>query len=135
MLVVVDHKPLCKILGDKAMEDITNSRIFKLKERTLLWKFLIVYRPGKVNYFADCTSRNPVETSGDNESSDDDYDDDLRSKVSAVFQSKLHTLTSITFDLVESALKDNETIQSVISQLVNTFPEDKSEVCAELREF
>ena len=48
LLVVVDHKPLCKILGDKAMEDITYSRIFKLKERTLLWKFSIVYRPGKV---------------------------------------------------------------------------------------
>ena len=50
------------------MEDITNSRIFKLKERTLLWKFLIMYRPGKVNYFADCTSRNPVEASQDDES-------------------------------------------------------------------
>ena len=36
LLVVVGHKPLCKILGDKAMEDITNSTIFKLKERTLM---------------------------------------------------------------------------------------------------
>ena len=110
MLVVVDHKTLCKILGDKAMEDITYSRIFKLKKRTLLWKFSIVYRPGKVNYFADCTSRNPVETSGDDECNDDNYDGDLRSMVSAVFQSKLHPLTSITFDLVESASKDDKTI-------------------------
>ena len=69
------------------MEDITNSRIFKIKERTLLWKFWIVYRPGKLNYFADCTSRNPVEASGDKESGDIIYKDDLRKEVSAVFQS------------------------------------------------
>ena len=131
----MDHKPLCKILGDKAMEDITNSRIFKFKERTLPWKFSIVYRPGKVNYFADCMSRNPVATSGDDEEDDDDHDDDLRSEVSAVFQSKLHPLTSITFDLVESASKDAETIQRVMVQLMDGLPEDKSEVCTEFKEF
>ena len=80
-------------------------------------------------------SPNPMEMSGDEKDSDDDYDSDLRSEVSAVFQSKLHPLMSITFDLVESALKDDKTIQRIISQLVDGFPEDKSEVCGELREF
>ena len=51
-----------------------------------------------------------METSGDDEDSDDSYDGDLRSEVSAVFQSKLHPLTSITFDLVKSASKDDKTI-------------------------
>merc|ERR1712030_86686 len=80
LIIVVDHKPLCKILGDRAMEDITNSRIFKLKERTLMWKFSIVYRPGKVNYFADCMSRNPVAVPVDDEDSEDDWEGDLRSE-------------------------------------------------------
>ena len=45
LTVMVDHKPLCKVLGDKELEDITNARLFKMKERTLPWQFSIVYRP------------------------------------------------------------------------------------------
>ena len=135
LLVVVDHKPLCKVLGDKAMEDITNSRIFKLKERTLPWKFSITYRPGKLNYFADCTSRNPVEMSEENVNAEDYCEAELVNEVSAMFQIKLHPLTSITFELVKSASKDDEIIQKVIMQLMDGFPEDKSLVHAEIKEF
>ena len=111
LLVVMDHKPLCKILGDKAMEDITNSRILKIKERTLLWKFSIVYRPGKLNYFADCTSRNPVEASGDKECGDIIYKDDLRKEVSAVFQSSQRDSR-----LLQTVKCCSQTVISIFSQ-------------------
>ena len=126
LLVVVDHKPLVKVLYDKAMEDITNSRMFKLKERTLPWKFSIIYRPGKLNYFADGTSRNPVEP--DDDETDVECETELVSEVSAMFQVKLQPLTSITFELVKSASKDDKIIQQVIMQLITGFPEDKFQV-------
>ena len=55
--------------------------------------------------------------------------------MSTVFQRKLHPLTSITFELVKSASRDDETIQQVISQLLEGFPEEISEVRAEVKEF
>ena len=55
--------------------------------------------------------------------------------MSAVFQSKLHSLMSITFELVKSASRDDKTIQQVILQLLEGFPEEILEVRAEVKEF
>ena len=41
------------------MEEITNTRLFRLKQRTLSYAFNIVYRPGSTNNFADATLRHP----------------------------------------------------------------------------
>ena len=35
LLVVTDHKPLVNILGDRTLDEISNTRIFRLKQRTL----------------------------------------------------------------------------------------------------
>ena len=42
LTVVTDHKPLIKILGDRRLDEIVNTRLFRLKQRTLPWKFSIV---------------------------------------------------------------------------------------------
>merc|ERR1712074_234870 len=78
---------------------------------------------GKLNYFADCLSRNPVASERDTED-ENDWDGEIRSEVSAVFQSKLHPLTSITFELVEAMSKDDEAIQRIMRQLREGLPED-----------
>ena len=59
LLVVTDHKPLVKIFGDRTLDEITNSRLFRLKQRTLLWRFTIKHLPGTSNHAADATSRHP----------------------------------------------------------------------------
>ena len=59
LLVIVDHKPLIKIFGNRRLDEISNPRLFRLKRRTLMWKFDIEYQPGKNNYFSDAVSRNP----------------------------------------------------------------------------
>ena len=35
LIITTDHKPLVKILGDRSLDEISNSRIFRLKQRTL----------------------------------------------------------------------------------------------------
>ena len=35
LLVVTDHKPLVKIFGDRTLDEIHNTRLFRLKQRTL----------------------------------------------------------------------------------------------------
>ena len=59
LLVVTDHKPLNKILGDRTLDEILNTRLFRLNQRTLPWRFDIVHMPGKSNKTADATSRHP----------------------------------------------------------------------------
>jgi hypothetical protein len=59
LVVVTDHKPLVKILGDRTLDEITNTRLFRLKQRTLPWRFIIKHLPGKTNFAADATSRHP----------------------------------------------------------------------------
>lgn len=62
LIVITDHRPLVKVLGDRTLDEITNTRLFRLKQRTLPWHFTIIYRPGATNQAADATSRNPNPT-------------------------------------------------------------------------
>ena len=56
LVVVSDHKPLVRLFGDRTLDQITNSRLFSLKQRTLPWRFTVVYISGKENLFSDATS-------------------------------------------------------------------------------
>ena len=58
--VVTDHKPLTKILGDRTRDEIHNPRLFRVKQRTLPWRFSIVHLPGDTNSAADAISRYPT---------------------------------------------------------------------------
>ena len=59
LLIVTDHRPLVKVLGDRTLDEINNPRLFSFKEDTLPWKFDIEWMEGKGNCFSDATSRNP----------------------------------------------------------------------------
>lgn len=63
LIVAVDHKPLLKLLGDRALDDIPNPRLRNLKEKTLRYRFRIVHVPGMRNVAADAMSRRPVGSS------------------------------------------------------------------------
>ena len=62
LTIAVDHKPLLKILGDRSLEDIPNSRLRNLKEKTLGYRFHITHIPGVRNKAADAVSRYPTGT-------------------------------------------------------------------------
>ena len=57
--IAVDHKPLLKIFGDRSLEDIHNTRLRNLKEKTLPYRFQMVYIPGIRNHTSDALSRHP----------------------------------------------------------------------------
>ena len=59
LLVVTDHKPLVKIFSDRTLDEISNTRLFRMKQRTLPWYFEVAYLPGKTNSAADAASRHP----------------------------------------------------------------------------
>ena len=61
LVIAVDHKPLLGILNDKSLDTIDNTRLVKLKEKTMGFRFNIVHVPGVKNKVADATSRYPTE--------------------------------------------------------------------------
>lgn len=65
LVIVTDHKPLVKIFGDRTLDEIPNPRLFRLKQRTIPWRFDIVHRPGKSNHDADATSHHPSPSNND----------------------------------------------------------------------
>ena len=78
LLVTTDHQPLVCILGDKALEEIPNPRLLRLKEKTLRFQFNIQYCPGKWNRGADAFSRAKVKVGrimASHHNIDDDWDD------------------------------------------------------------
>ena len=69
LVVVTDHKPMVKIFGDRTLDEITNSRLFRLKQRTLPWRVDVKHLPGKTNHAADATSRHPSPSGSANSTS------------------------------------------------------------------
>ena len=61
LIVAVDHKPLLKLFGDRSLEDIPNSRLRNLKEKTLGYRFCMTHVPGAKNKVADGLSRYPAD--------------------------------------------------------------------------
>ena len=59
-IVAVDHKPLLKLLANRALDDIPNPRLRNLKEKTLRYRFRIRHVPGMKNKAADAMSRRSV---------------------------------------------------------------------------
>ena len=60
LTIAVDHKPLLKIFTDRSLEDISNSRLRNLKEKTLRYRFQMIHIPGVKHRAADGISRHPT---------------------------------------------------------------------------
>ena len=67
LLVLTDHKPLVKLFGDRTLDEIANPRLFRFKQKSLLWRFKIKNKPGKLHLAPDAMSGHLVETSYETE--------------------------------------------------------------------
>ena len=106
LVVITDHRPLVKLLGDKALKDIVNPRLFSLKEKTLHYKFQVKYLPGKHNCAADFLSRYPV--LGESDTTDEEQADDLEVAVAAA------TVSALAID--ELIILDDATVRQVAAE-------------------
>lgn len=141
LLVATDHKPLVKILGDRTLDEISNTRLFRLKQRTLPWRFKIVHLPGKSNHAADATSRHPSRyediTDESHIASLDLFTEGDREEsfiVSAIARDASEFFSLSWHDLRLATSKD-ETLNSLIHHIDKGFPTQRSQLDMRLSAF
>ena len=111
LLVVTDHKPLVKVLGDRTLDEIHNTRLFRIKQRTLPWFFQIAHLPGKTNFAADATSRHPVPSADVALIGAFDREEPA---VAASIRREAEAFTSITWQALAEATKADESMWTLL---------------------
>ena len=121
LLVVTDHKPLKKIFGDRTLDEISNTRLFRLKQRTLPWFFRIEHMPGVTNDAADVMSRYPSKTTTDMETRDLNDEEHILAGICR----DVEDVSTISWDLIAAETMKDEILTLLIHSL-NTQMEGSS---------
>ena len=157
LIVAVDHKPLLKILGDRSLDVITNTRLRNLKEKTLRYRFRMVHISGIHNKAADAISRYP---SGDTNPEILCLPDDIAHTQNAMAVQRmflagirtqeaadrdnntteistysLESLHSVTWDRVREATDSDEDMHLLLSLIENGMPQFRHELPHAVRAF
>ena len=139
LTVAVDHKPLLKILGDRHLEDIPNSRLRNLKEKTLRFRFKVVHIPGIKHCAADCLSRYPCGKPEKFYLSDDDAGSRTEEPVEhqiAVTNSLLQKVKCVTWERVKHATASDPTFNQLLQMIEqDCMPEFREELPVGIRDF
>ena len=124
LLIVTDHKPLVKIFGDRTLDEITNSRLFRLKQRTLPWRFEIKHLPGKSNHAADAASRNPSPSSECPITGTPTISDQAESALMASIYTDTKELSTLTWSLIAKETLLDESLGKFIKLIEQGDPSD-----------
>lgn len=130
LTVVVDHKPLTKILNDRQLESIDNPRLLRLKEKTLMYSFEIVHVPGSTHKTADATSRNPCPLQDEEETSEDEE------ACAISYAARIaEDAASVTWERVKVAAVADEECAALVDRIQEGFPAVRDDLPAKLRPY
>lgn len=152
LLVVVDHKPLLKLFGDRSLSEIPNPRLLNLKERSLRFHFRIIHISGARNLAADAISRHPVGAPVPLDLPDDACIvttspvhhniltsiralDPLNSDVCVGSSHPTQLIQSVTWETVRLATSSDDSMLNLIDLIEEGFPTRRDELMPELRPF
>lgn len=161
LIIAVDHKPLLKLFSDRSLEDIPNSRLRNLKEKTLRYRFRMEHIPGVRHRATDCISRHPtgepeklpltddiasIQTPFPTITHSPTLMDGLRILTSNMFIedtvvvsaiSTLYALNlqSVTWDRVRTATSSDNNMQALLELIEAGLPEHRHELPEDLREY
>ena len=132
LLLTVDHLPLLKIFSDQALENIKNRRLLNFKERTLMYRFQIKHRPGKLNLTPDCTSRYPAGTP--RQSPAQIIDTAVKAAFTTMYESD-SKLKAITWERIIAAVTSDEDYRTIVHVIKNGFSKSRNDLPPIVRVF
>ena len=163
LIIAVDHKPLLKVFTNRSLEDIGNSRLRNLKEKTLRYRFRMIHIPGAKHKAADGVSRYPIASSELTHLPDDTATmndsqldaapfstsflhsirsaaantDGIEHSLIHAATSSLHAaaLRSITWDRVRTATASDPIMNSLLEVIECGMPDFRHEMPAPIREY
>ena len=125
LVVVTDHKPLVRIFGDRTLDEITNTRLFRLKQRTLPWRFEVEYLPGATNLAADAASRHPSHPAAAVEG-ETGITDHVEAVLAAAIQRDAREVVAISWDELAKESSRDRTMSAVLRLIETGFPEESA---------
>lgn len=165
LTVAVDHKPLLQIFNDRSLNDIPNTRLRNLKEKTLRYKFRMVHIPGPKQKVADTVSRYPstnndpmlyleddiaaihlndqdqdlplssIQEFLDVIRCDETTDTSIDDEVLSTAVAALNSVEVTTWEKVKLATTSNDTMIKLLSTIENGFPAHRDDLPMELQEY
>ena len=163
LIIAVDHKPLLKIFTDRSLNDIPNTRLQNLKEKTLRYRFDIIHIPGTKNKAADAMSRYPSSASddpmlhleddvaainiGDSRQTpsmhdflssircDEQIDTSVDEQVLSTAIAALNSIEATTWNRVKLETNSDENMIQLISIIEDGFPPNRNDMPPELQEY
>ena len=136
-LLLVDHRPLVEILGNRALGDISNPRLLRLKEKTLPFDYRIKHLSGKKNMAADALSRYPV-GAREPDADDTDVSEDLEALGAFVAALTASSDDVIAMDLaqIKDATQLDEQYQLLLEKVSSdSFAATRAQEDPQVREF
>ena len=110
------------------LDEISNTRIFRLKQRTLPWSFDIAHLPGKTNSAADATSRHPSPANEFAELrslSRHSEMDDAESAMAASLRHETHDIIAISRERIATETASDPTMRLLLDTIQEGFPDDR----------
>ena len=133
--VIVDHKPLIPIFSNRRLDEIENTRLFRIKRRTLRWHFDIGYIPGRLNAFSDAISRNPIVCSEIASSSLISEKDKEEEYIVAGVLNDVNKLFAVTWEMVKAESLLDEELHELSKLIKQGFPLSKKAMPQQLESY
>ena len=118
LVVATDHKPLVKIFGDRTLDEIKNTRLFRLKQRTLPWRFIIEHLPGITNLAADAASRYPNPASSVAHITVADQSEHL---MLAAISNEAESITTVSWELLAEETRKDKMLSALFMAIQDEF--------------
>ena len=139
LTVVTDHKPLLGIFTDRELGSVANTRIRRIKESTLAFRFRVTYSPGKLHAGPDALSRYPVAASLD----DEEFALDSEVMMAFGIKDTVEVLQDINDDMHEvltlsrlrEACSSDEAHNILLGYVKNGFPRSKQDMDVKVVKF
>ena len=144
LFIATDHQPLTTTLGPQALADVENKRLAKIKEKTMWWRFEMLYNPGRTQNAADALSRmkplHMLYVSVTNVDDDDDTKDILGAELETL-SAAINTagnddgMPMISWNRVHRATQEDGTMTRLIDTIQRGMPDTSYKLDPDLREY
>lgn len=121
LIIASDHQHLERIFNNKNLDEVTNPRVFKVKEKSLIYQFRVVTIPGLKNKGPDAMSRIPPTPHTK------PYSSEVESSVVSTVNAILESLRegAITTDRIRKEAAEDNDYKDLGKTIEDGFPESK----------